>query len=216
MSQYQEKIKQIKEMESKDVISFQKDNKKISLRLVDDSDETVRLLLEWRMKYWDYFDTKFEGNYERTRKWIKEDIIKNPNRILFLIFSDNKKIGHIGIDHYDDSKNLAQIQNVLLGTKNGLPPNTMEDVLTSMFEWMFDELGLSKIQLNVFSDNFKAINLYEKCQMVTINSIPLKRNYTDDGWKWEELKERKKEEYPERWFNLMEISKEFFLMFFKK
>ena len=203
-------------MESKDVISFQKDNKKISLRLVDDSDETVRLLLEWRMKYWDYFDTKFEGNYERTRKWIKEDLIKNPNRILFLIFSDNTKIGHIGIDHYDDSKNLAQIQNVLLGTKNGLPPNTMEDVLISMFEWMFDELGLSKIQLNVFSDNFKAINLYEKCQMVTINSIPLKRNYTDDGWKWEELKERKKEEYPERWFNLMEISKEFFLMFFKK
>ena len=75
-----------------------------------------------------------------------------------------------------------------------------------MINWMFEELHLSKVCLKVFSDNFKAINLYERCGMFTVGMIPLKQTFTPDGWKWEETI-LKKDEYADRYFSIMEINK---------
>jgi len=75
---------------------------------------------------------------------------------------------------------------------------------------MFDDLKLSMVQLKVFSESYKAINLYERCKMLTVGSIPLQRITTESGWKWEETSIKNEDEYPNRWFNVMEISRNSF------
>ena len=207
---YHTQIKKIKEKGPVDFIKFEMDGHSVSLRLVENSEETIKLLLEWRTKFWNYFDTKFNGNHEKTLFWVNEKILKNPNRILFLIILNGEKIGHIGTDHYDEKTNSAQIQNVMHGLKNNHPPKLMENVLNSMFRWMFDDLKLSMVQLKVFSESYKAINLYERCKMLTVGSIPLQRITTEGGWKWEETSIKNEDEYPNRWFNVMEISRNSF------
>lgn len=154
------------------------------------------------------FGSKFEPNKKRTEKWLKEQIIENKNRILFLILYNNKKIGHIGLCNFNKSKNSGEIDNVLRGSKIG-SHNIMEIALGCIFQLGFEHFKLSKIWLKVFSDNYKAINLYERVGLLTINSIPIKRFFVKDGWNWRETKLRKNV-IPERFFNIMEISKQDF------
>ena len=84
----------------------------------------------------------------------------------------------------------------------------MEKVTRFLFDWMFKELNLSKVKLKVFSDNYKAISLYERCGMLTVGNIPLKRVNTKDGWKWEETKLDSTNEFGERYFSIMEIRRD--------
>ena len=42
--------------------------------------------------------------------------------------------------------------------------------------------------------------------MVTVGMIPLKQNFTADGWKWQETI-LKNDEYADRYFSIMEINK---------
>jgi RimJ/RimL family protein N-acetyltransferase len=200
---YEEKIKILKSQYEKDIIKFEYKKNKINLKIVDQSNDTIKLLLKWRKKFWNYFDTKFNGNSERTRNWI-QGIFKNPKRILFLIFCNGEKIGHIGFDQYKKKQKSIIIQNVILGEKEKSPSGVFKKILEKLINWMFIEFGFETIQLKVFSDNFKAINLYEKCGFLTISSEPLKREFTNDGWKW---KKTSNKTYPERWFNIMEISR---------
>ncbi len=202
---YMKKLKLLKSYQDNDILKFDFKRNEIKLRLIDQSNETIRFSLKWRTKFWDYFDTKFKGNPQRTEKWI-EDILKNPKRILFLIYCNENKIGHIGFDHYDNKKKSVIIQNVILAERKKYPPGTMKKILEKMIRWMFMEFNFRTIQLKVFSDNYKAINVYEKCGFLTVGNEALMRKFTKDGWKWikNDLRSRS---YPERWFNIMEISR---------
>lgn len=207
MSHFHKCIKEIKESNS-DFITIKIGNESIVLRSVDNSEETISLLTEWRNKFWDSFASKFEATKDRTRSWIQSQIMQNPNRILFLIHIADQKIGHIGIFLYDESQKIVEIDNVLRGIRDG-NPRLMEKVTKYIIRWIFDDLLLEKIRLRVFSDNYKAINLYERCHMLTVGSIPLKRIFTNDGWKWEPTT-IKENQYAERYHNIMEITRELY------
>jgi len=206
MAFYHEQIKKLKEEQSYTVIQTIFNDKKIVLRVVDDSSETTRLLLKWRKKYWNWFDTKFTGSQMETKNWVNKKILQNKDRILFLIIHNGEKIGHIGLDCYNKFDNSVYVTDVLRGER-GFAPGLMVHVIKVYIKWIFKTLRISKIQLRVFSDAFQAINCYEKCGMLTVNSIPYKRVITNDGWKWVEMKLKSKNDYGERYFNTMEISK---------
>lgn len=204
MNHFRERLKQIKKNPEKNVITIPFKSKIISLKPVDTSEDTIRLMTEWRNKFWQGFLTKFHATEERTKNWLQKEVIDNENRILFLILIDEKKIGHIGIHRYDEMINTADIDNVLRGVRNDFP-RIMGEVIKAIFKLMFKELKLSRVQLRVFSDNHKAISLYERSSMVTVDSIPLKRFFTDDGWVWKEIELKKDEGVGEKRLNVMEI-----------
>lgn len=204
MALYDEQIEKLKQKSNSDVIKDKYDDKAISIKIVDNSDETINLLLDWRQKNWNWFDTKFQGNYDRTKNWVEEQILSNPKRILFLIIFDGKKVGHIGLDLHDQENNSIYITDVLRGVK-GFAPGLMEYTIKLYIRWIFDYFKNSTIKLRVFSDAYKAINCYERCGLLTVDSVPLKREITEDGWKWVEKKIKSDDEYGERYFNVMEI-----------
>jgi RimJ/RimL family protein N-acetyltransferase len=210
MAIYHNRIKEIKELGPVDFIKVKIGGTFASLRPVDESDETVYLLTEWRKKYWNWFSSKFEITEDRTRKWLRNEVIDNPDKILFIIFLENKKIGQCGMFRYNVIDNSAEMDNVLRGVRDGYS-GLMEKVGKTVLKWGFEDLNLSKVQLRVFSDNYKAINLYERCEMLTVGTIPLKRIFTQNGWSWEETQLQSENDYPERYFNIMEITKENYL-----
>ena len=203
MSQYHNELKKRKKNPDKYPISIDFHGKTISLRPITNSKYNVKVLSKWRKQNWYGFLTKFRVTEQGTKRWIN-NIIEDPERILFLIILGNKKIGHIGIHKYDKKNKTADIDSVLRAVKGG-HHGFMEAVLKAMFEWMFNELKLSKVRLVVFSDNYKAINLYERSGMLTVNSLPLRRIVNSDGWKWEKTK-LQKDEFAERYQNIMEIT----------
>lgn len=197
-------LKQIKEKGPVEFTTIYLQGNAVKLQLVDQSDETINLLTEWRNKYWDAFPAKFNATKNGTKKWIQDQVLEKPDRILFMIILGNDKIGHIGTYRYNTIDNSAEIDNVVRAIRKGYP-GLMEKITKFMISWMFKELKLSKIQLKVFSDNYKAINLYERCGMLTVGNIPLKRIQTEDGWKWDET-QLNEGEYADRYFSIMEIT----------
>jgi len=202
--QYQKIIKELKENNS-DVFSIRyHDGKNIIVKVADNSNETISLLLKWRNEYGDWFDTKFEPSFEKTRNWINSKILKNTQRILFLIVYNNQKIGHFGLDCYNKDDNSIFITDVIRGER-GFAPGLMEIVFHEFIKWILNELKISVIRLRVFQDDDKAISLYKRCGFKKINSIPMKKQLTNDGWKWSKLKDITQD--AERFFDVMEIQR---------
>ena len=77
--------------------------------------------------------------------------------------------------------------------------------------WMYKELGLSKIAVECWSDNYSAVNLYSGLiGFKLIKKIPFRMKTTDDGWKWVETT-LNENDYGERYVVKGEIkSDEFF------
>ena len=208
MKEYHDKIEAIKRYPNENYLQTSIENKKIILKFVDLSQDTVELIARWRNENKNWFLSRINATKKGTKQWI-QNIIKNPDRLLFIIYHGVEMIGHIGVFHYDAKKNTAEIDSVLKAV-SGSNPKLMENVLCTMFDWMFNDLKLSKVQLRVFTDNNKAINLYKRVGMSTIASIPLKKTVTSDGWVWNEIQLTDDDKFTERHLSVMEISKETF------
>ena len=72
MTNYHKKLKEIKNLGCVDFIKIKHGEKNVILKLVDESDETVNLLYEWRKEYRNMFATDFTMSKENTKKWIKD------------------------------------------------------------------------------------------------------------------------------------------------
>jgi RimJ/RimL family protein N-acetyltransferase len=155
--------------------------------------ETVHNLSEWRRASEEWFQSKFEITDEGTRKWLKNQVLDIPDRILFIIISsDGTQIGHIGFYR-------GEIDNCLRG--NFLPKydGYMTDALLSLMDFGFKYLSIKELYLRTYTHNKKAINLYSRCGFKEIETIPLILN--KDNNCWEESKE--KISNPERTFSVM-------------
>ena len=207
MTHYYQQIKKIKEFDSVDYIKFKYQNKFVTFRLVDTSEETIRNLTNWRKNNRFMFGTNFEMSEKRTLDWIKNNLKERKDWILFIINIDGKQYGNMGTDLYDEKNNSAILDNIMKEPSFNYP-GLMTIVEKVYLKWMFDVLKLSKISGDLFTDNYKMMNLHYKCGWKITNSIPLKKIYTEDGWKWEEMKLQSEEDYGERYFWHLEITKE--------
>ena len=205
MTVYHEKLRELKQKPASNFSTISLNDTCVILQVVDKSEDTIQQLTMWRNEFWDMYPVKFHATITGTCKWLEEQVYNKDDRILFLIILDGKKIGHIGTYRFDQAENSAEIDNVLRSVRQN-HPGLMEKVTKFLINWMLNDLQLSKVTLKVFSDNHKAINLYERCGMLTVGMIPLRREFTPDGWKWQETKLRD-EEYADRYFSIMEIKK---------
>ena len=85
MTHYYQQIKKIKEFGSVDYIKFKYQNKFVTFRLVDTSEETIRHLTNWRKNNRFMFGTNFEMSEKRTLDWIKNNLKERKDWILFII-----------------------------------------------------------------------------------------------------------------------------------
>jgi len=210
MSRFYDRLAEIKKLGEKSFTSIKVDDIVFTLRPIDDSNDTVRLVTQWREKYANNFFTKFQVTEKGTKKWIQEQVIKNPDRIQFLIIHDKRIIAQYGISQYKKEENSVEPDYSIKGVKIK-SQFLMEKMEKALMKWMFDDLNLSLLRMRLFSDNAKSLGWHEKCGMVTVNVLPLKRDFTKEGWEWKITKMDNEEDYPERYMTIMEMTKEDYL-----
>ena len=206
MALYHEQIQKIKDRGNTNIIKISYDCNQITLKLVNESEDTIKLLTDLRKKYRNMFATNFKMSEERTKKWIHNKLLNNDS-ILFIVYANGKKIGNIGTDLYDEETNSAELDNMMKDPSckiNGI----MTVVEKVYLKWMFDYFKLSKIRGRLFNDNYKMMNAHIKCGWKIIRVIPLKKTTTNDGWIWEEKKLESDDILVKRSFNIIELIKE--------
>lgn len=202
MNYYEKIITEIKQHDVEIFNATYVDGKNIFVKIADFSDETITLLVKWRNECGDWFDSKFDASFENTKNWFNDKILNDKQRILFLIIFNNNKIGHFGLDCYNEKENSVFITDVIRGEK-GFAPGLMEIIFKNYILWIQKKFKISIIKLRVFQDDKKALELYKKCGFKKKYSIPMCKKLSNNGWKWLEMVGNDKN--PERYFDVMEF-----------
>lgn len=150
--------------------------------------EEIKLLSSWRRENSFAFPSQFEVTVEGTKRWVENQLLKNPTRILFFIEDTAEKpklIGHIGLYSFDFRKNTCEIDNVVRGDKNH-SKGVMTWALKAFISWAQREIQPNQIFLRVFSDNTHAVTFYKRCGFVDDKLIPLKKMVKPHMVIWEE------------------------------
>lgn len=149
----------------------------------------AKLITEWRNRYRGNFLTWFTATEERTKKWLKEQVIDKDDRILFMIQTlDGISFGHMGLTNFDFRNEICEYDNIIKGIDVRLP-GIMTFAGRALLSWAFSELGVKRVFVRVFSDNISAVKVYERCGFCPIKKVPLKRIKEGDCIYWVETEE---------------------------
>ncbi len=153
---------------------------------VDDAD-SIRLLSQWRAAAQNSFPAIFPVSQEGTRRWLAEQVLEIPDRLLFWVKSPSgAKIGHAGIFRIDFAERNLELDNVVRGVPR-IMRGAMYSSVQAILSWVFTTLGMNDVFLRVFSDNGRAIQLYEHCGFRETMRMPLRREQEGDVIRWREV-----------------------------
>jgi RimJ/RimL family protein N-acetyltransferase len=135
--------------------------------------EIIKLLTKWRNQYMQYFLTQFTATEERTSQWLANTVLPAEDRILFLVRDQTgQAIGNFGLCKVGEE--YAELDNILRGEKV-VCRKLFYYAAIALLSWIFKALNISVAHLFVFSDNNKAISLYERLGFETVNLQGLSR-----------------------------------------
>lgn len=184
-------------------------NKKIRLRVLTENDLEDKFVISnlsrWRDKHSYWFGGKFKITHARTKKWLRDLVLKKADRILFMIEDQNGKgYGHLGFNRYIPADNSCELDNVIRGIEDihGL----MTDCVKVIVAWGFKNLDFDKLHLITFKDNEKAVNLYKRSGFRIVGTIPLKQVKHDGEISWKEIARDEKIK-PQRFYVRMKFKK---------
>ena len=206
VSYYHDKLQEIKNLKNKDYLDMNYQGYNIVLKLIDESSETISLITKWRKLYRNNFGSDFDIDENKTKKWIKNEVLLNADKIVFMIYANKQKIGIISTSDFDKQTNSAILDTMMKDPEFELP-GLMTTIEKIYLKWMFDELNLSKIRGFLFSDNEKMMKIHTKCGWKLIEIAPIEQVKTEEGTKWKIITSKKSERQIERYYNLIELTR---------
>lgn len=156
----------------------------------DDSENQalIRLLARWRSRanYW--FPSQFKVTQKGTRIWLKDQLLDKKDRILFLAYRENDPLpfAHVGLYRFDYQKKLCEIDNVIRGRTLPKTKGVMAQIVNEISYWSFLVFDLKKVELEVVSENEKAVRMYERAGFHEEKRIPLRKVAQDGRITWVE------------------------------
>lgn len=144
---------------------------------LDDAD-LVRCMTRWRAQNAEAFASRFHVTDQGTDSWLREQVIGNPDRILFLIKDlAGLPVGHLGLVLHDSGNLSVELDAVLRGEP--APGGTMRAAVRAMEAWSETQLGISEIWLRVLASNLRALRFYEHLGYVETWREPLTAVHED-------------------------------------
>jgi RimJ/RimL family protein N-acetyltransferase len=140
--------------------------------------EVLKQLWVWRKIYKEGFFYESEPSFDSFCSFLLKGAIFSGDRILFLMYEFDVALGHLGLVVRQDG--VGEIDNVLRGesqTRSSGRGSIMESALRSMVSWANLSLGLSVFELQVRSDNARALSLYHRCGFVEVGRKSM--NYSE-------------------------------------
>ncbi|MEO7359686.1 MAG: GNAT family N-acetyltransferase [Gemmatimonadaceae bacterium] len=126
----------------------------------------------WRNNASRSFLTHFDATPERTRQWLQNVVLRDSARLLFLIHSTTKLIGHFGFRNL--TLEAAELDSLVRGESGG-HPQLMHLAEVAMVQWMFSALGISSLYGYVVEGNWQALELHARVGFRHAELIPLCR-----------------------------------------
>lgn len=143
----------------------------------------IKLLALWRKKHEQLFLAIFPITLEGTKQWLRERVINEPDRILFMIEVKNQYIGHIGLYRFNFQNMSYEIDNNVRGVDRY--PGIMGNALRHMMRWAKIEFGVNTFNVQTTSNNKKALRLYQRLGFVEAKRIPMIRIVKSDRIEWQ-------------------------------
>lgn len=143
--------------------------------------EIATLFSKWREKARKFFKTGFEPDVNRTESWLRDVVIGNPHKLLYLILVDGKIIGHFGLTNI--SNRSAELDNAIRGVKGG-HPDLFKYVEYVILDLAFNFLKVDSVYGNLFSNNFLATTLHKQFGFSEKYRKPLKLVTKQEGWEY--------------------------------
>jgi perosamine synthetase len=138
----------------------------------------ITRMTQWRQKNQHAYIGRFVPSEEKTRLWLRAQVLDNPTRLLFLVTdSDGQLVGHMGLA-VNRETDLIEIDNVLRGELQA--PGIMSQALTTLEEFAESELTLEQISLRVLESNEKAVSFYEKLGYKKVSKALVEISYSPD------------------------------------
>lgn len=136
-----------------------------------DDDALMDLLSKWRKDHEFWYLATFPVSREGTRRWYRDKLLAVPDRILFLIMVAGDPVGHIGLFRLSEDGREIEIDNIVRG--EAAHPGIMKNAIQHMMAWARQTLGIKTFNLQVVSDNERALKLYAKLGFAEIDREPL-------------------------------------------
>ena len=135
-----------------------------------ENQDLVEKMSTWRQTHQYAYPSRFQVTETGTKTWLKNAVIENKNRLLFIVQDKNGQfIGHIGILRLDEQR--CEIDNVLRGSDS--TPGLISAALTEIEKFAYEELGLQILELRVLASNEHAIKFYLKNDYQELRRIGL-------------------------------------------
>ena len=132
----------------------------------------IEKLVKWRNQSMSSFLTQFTASFERTRTWLEHTVLGQHDRLLFIIRTPAKAVGHIGfINLTEDS---AELDNLVRGEMGG-DPKLIYFAERTLLQWMFGTFGIDRIYCNNLSHNEMVLGLHRSLGFKDSKLIPLRR-----------------------------------------
>jgi len=147
-----------------------------------EDDYLISLLAKWREENYFAYPTKFKVTLAGTQKWLKEQVLDNPSRLLFLVVDQcGKWIGHVGLGDCLNYGRSIMLDNIVRGDKTHAR-GIMSEAVIELAEWARKMFLPTKVYLKVLDDNSHAIDFYKRLGFIEVQRIPLKRQEKEDGY----------------------------------
>jgi len=170
------------------------------------SAKDIQLLSDWRDNAQDSFPAQFKVTNEGTTRWLEKALLDVKDRILFWVLDkDQNKIGHVGLFRFDYPNKFCELDNIMRGVpKNS--PGIIEASCAALIDFCKQDLKIQDIYLRVFSNNPRAISLYERLGFKETQRSPLRKVVENGVTKWIDVIKSPYEKI-ERYFVTMHLDK---------
>ena len=132
--------------------------------------ELIQRLTDWRNRARTHFFTQFTATYERTRSWLKDIVLPDDHRLLFVINSDSKPLGHIGFRDLHDR--TVELDNLIRGEIGGHPQLIYHSEV-ALIHWMFQNLEIDSVCAWVLAHNTVVSSLHKRVGFEPVERVPL-------------------------------------------
>jgi hypothetical protein len=146
--------------------------------------DVAKKFTQWRTKYKEVFFSVFDANEERTKNWLLNHVIGNPNKAFFkLLDSNSKMVGHAGAIYYPEG-DYIEYDNLIIGEEVSLP-GFVYFVEMTFLKWLQENFNVKYILSRVLSTNDRVVTLHQKTGFKLHDKIPFKMlTVSPSEYKW--------------------------------
>ena len=142
------------------------------------NDNLIHLLLKWRNSSIETYYNSPEATFESTVNWLKNHLLGNTNKILFLVYNINcDLVGQIGL-YLDESKSYKIELDNVLRSSDSISDGTFKRAIETLELWSKNTLLTDNFYLRVLNTNLKAINYYKKLDYLVVDEEQLDEDHS--------------------------------------